>query len=121
MDRIRLSVDDIRGVQVARLEGELDKLGVDQAREWLDPLVGSGGLVVDLDHVTFIDSAGLHALFELAKLASAHGSGLALAVSESSPTARVIALVHFAGVVPVRPTVEEAVAALEVSVIDVPG
>ena len=116
MERIQLSTDEVRGVQVARLEGELDKLAIDKARSRLDSLVAGGKLVVDLDRVTFVDSAGLHALFGLARLASSQGGGVALAVAESSPTARVIALVHLAEVLPVRPTVDEAVSALLVDV-----
>ena len=73
MERIQLSTDEVDGVAVARLEGELDKLGIEKARSRLDPLAGGGKLVVDLDRVTFIDSAGLHALFGLARLASSRG------------------------------------------------
>lgn len=114
MNRIRLSTEDVDGVRVAHLEGELDKLGVDAARSRLDPFA-SGKLVLDLDGITFIDSAGLHALFSLARLASAQGGSLALAVAESSPPARVISLVHLSELIPVRPTVEAAVSALQVS------
>ena len=112
MERIELSTDEVNGVAVARLRGELDKLAIEKARSRLDPLAASGKLVVDLDRVTFIDSAGLHALFGLARLASSQGGAVALAVSDTSPTARVIQLVHLSEVVPVRTTVDEAVAAL---------
>jgi anti-anti-sigma factor len=112
MDRIQLSTDDVRGVQVVHLEGELDKLAIERARSRLDPLAAAGKLVVDLDRVTFIDSAGLHALFGLARMAGSHGRGVAIAVADSSPTARVIALVHLGDVLPVRTTVDEAVSAL---------
>jgi anti-anti-sigma factor len=112
MDRIQLSTDDVRGVQVVRLEGELDKLAIERARSRLDPLVAAGKLVVDLDRVTFIDSAGLHALFGLARTPGSQGPGVAIAVADSSPTARVIALVHLGDVLPVRTTVDEAVSAL---------
>jgi anti-anti-sigma factor len=112
MDRIQLSTDDVRGVQVVHLEGELDKLAIERARSRLDPLAAAGKLVVDLDRVTFIDSVGLHALFGLARMAGSHGRGVAIAVADSSPTARVIALVHLGDVLPVRTTVDEAVSAL---------
>lgn len=111
MDRIRLRTDEVRGVRVARLEGELDKLAIDKARARLDPLAASGKLVVDLDRVTFIDSAGLHALFGLSRVA-AQGGGVAVAVAETSPTARVVALVHLAEVLPVCASVDEAVSVL---------
>lgn len=115
MERITLRTDEVRGVRVARLEGELDKLAIEKARGRLDLLAAAGKLVVDLDRVTFIDSAGLHALFGLARLSGPRGGALAVAVADTSPTARVISLVHLAEVIPVCPTVEEAVSALEVS------
>ena len=112
MGRVQLTTDEIGGVTVVRVAGELDKLAIDQARSGLDRLVAAGKLVVDLDGVTFIDSAGLHALFGLARLADQRGTGIALAVADSSPTARVIDLVHLSDVVPVLPTVEDAAGAL---------
>lgn len=98
---------------VARLEGHVDKLAVEQARARLDPLVAAGKLVIDLDAVSFIDSAGLHALFSLGRVASAQGGGLALSVPPSCPVARVVEIVRLADAVPVRDSVEDAAAALE--------
>ena len=115
MERIQLRTDEVRGVRVARLEGELDKLGIETARARLDPLVAAGKLVVDLDRVTFIDSAGLHALFGLSRVSASQGGGIALVVSDSSPTARVIGLVHLGDVMPVCASVDEAVTLLQVS------
>jgi anti-sigma B factor antagonist len=112
MARVQLRTDRVEGVQVLRVAGELDKLAIDQARSRLEQLVGSGRLVVDLDEVTFIDSAGLHALFALARLASLEGGRLALVVAETSPTARVIDLVHLSEVVPVLRTVADGVSSL---------
>ena len=112
MGRVQLTTDEVGGVTVVGVVGELDKLAIDQARSELDRLVTAGKLVVDLNGVTFIDSAGLHALFGLARLADQRGTGIALAVADSSPTARVIGLVHLSDVVPVMPTVEDAVSVL---------
>ena len=112
MGRVQLTTEQVDGVTVVRIEGELDKLAIDQARSRLDPLIAAGRLVVDLNGVTFIDSAGLHALFGLARLAGPGGASVALVVANASPTARVIGLVHLADVVPVLPTVEAAVSAL---------
>jgi anti-sigma B factor antagonist len=119
--RVQLTTDEMGGVTVVRIAGELDKLAIDQARSGLDRLVTAGRLVVDLDGVTFIDSAGLHALFDLARLADRRGTGIALAVAESSPTARVIGLVHLSDVMPVLQTVEDAASALQVSRDDATG
>ena len=111
MERIQLSTDEVDGV-VARLEGELDKLGIEKARSRLDPLAGGGKLVVDLDRVTFIDSAGLHALFGLARLGELPGRSSRTRGRRTRARPPVIALVHLSEVMPVLPTVEEAAAAL---------
>jgi anti-anti-sigma factor len=112
MDRLQLTTDEVAGVTVVRVAGELDKLAIDQVRSRLDRLVAAGKLVVDLDDVTFIDSAGLHALFGFARLTGPHRARVALVVAEASPVSRVIGLVHLGDVVPVLPTVEAAVSAL---------
>lgn len=104
--------DEVRGVPVVRLEGDVDKLAVEQARARLDPLAASGRLVIDLDQVSFIDSAGLHALFGLGRVASAAGGGLALAVPPACAVAHVVEIVRLADVMPVRESVEAAAAAL---------
>jgi anti-anti-sigma factor len=109
MKATRLKVETIDGARVVRLEGELDKLGVEDVRRSLDRIAEAGPVVLDLDRVAFIDSAGLHALFALGRLP---GSRIAVAVADKSPTARVIALVRLGDMLPVRESIEEAVSAL---------
>jgi anti-anti-sigma factor len=114
--------EEVRGVPVAHLEGRVDKLAVEQARSQLDPLAAAGKLVIDLDLVSFIDSAGLHALFGLGRVAATHGGGVALSVPSTSPVARAIAIVRLADAMPVCESVEEAATALEeVSLFDSGG
>jgi anti-anti-sigma factor len=121
-ERLELEPDDVGGVSVVRLEGEVDKLALDQARARLDSLAAAGRLVIDLDRVSFIDSAGLHALFGLGRVASAAGGGVALAVPPSCAVARVVDIVRLADAMPVRESVEDAAAALgEVSQNDTQG
>jgi anti-anti-sigma factor len=107
-----VTTEVVRGVAVARLEGDVDKLAVEQARTRLDPLAAAGKLVIDLDRVSFIDSAGLHALFGIARVATAAGGGLALSVPSSCAVARVVEIVRLADAMPVRESVEDAAAAL---------
>ena len=122
MDRLRLTTEEVAGVPVARLDGQVDKLGVDQARAQLDPLAAAGKLVIALDNVTFIDSAGLHALFRLGHSAAASGGRVALSVPSGSPVSRVVEIVRLGDVVPVRESIEDAALALaEVSAYDGPG
>lgn len=110
--RLGVKPDAVRGVSVIRLEGEVDKLALEQARARLDSLAAAGRLVIDLDRVSFIDSAGLHGLFGLGRVASAAGGGVALAVPPSCAVARVVEIVRLADAMPVRESVEDAAAAL---------
>ncbi len=122
MERLRLRTEEVAGVPVARLDGQVDKLGVEQARSQLDPLAASGRLVIALDNVTFIDSAGLHALFGLGHVAAARGGRVALSVPAGSPVARVVEIVRLGDAMPVRGSVEAAALALaEVSALDAGG
>ena len=119
MDRLSIVTDEVAGVPVAWLEGQIDKLAVEQARTQLDPLAAAGKLVIALDHVTFIDSAGLHALFGLGHVAAASGGRVAVSVPPASAVARVVEIVRLADAMPVRESVEDAAMALaEVSAFD---
>ena len=78
MDRaLAITVRSERDVVIAALTGEIDISTVAQLRERLFELAGDGGtLIVDLNRVTFIDSAGLAALVGTARRAAAHGGSL---------------------------------------------
>lgn len=111
-DPAQVTVDESGAVTVARVDGELDKLAAGAVRSRLDGLVDGRRLVIDLGGVTFLDSAGLHALFALGRAMTARGGQMALAVAAGSPVSRVVEVAHLAGVMPVCGSVEEAVAAL---------
>jgi anti-sigma B factor antagonist len=66
-----------RGYVIVAVAGEVDIATVTRLRERLFELAASGRtLVVDLDQVSFIDSAGLAALVGAARRAAAHGASL---------------------------------------------
>jgi anti-sigma B factor antagonist len=66
-----------RDYAVVAVAGEVDIATVTRLRERLFELAASGRtLVVDLDQVSFIDSAGLAALVGAARRAAAHGASL---------------------------------------------
>ena len=76
-EALTVTVHRERGVVIAAVTGEIDISTVTQLRERLFELAGSGGtLIVDLNRVTFIDSAGLGALVGAARRAAAHGGSL---------------------------------------------
>src|SRR5689334_25011671 len=74
---LAITVRSERGVVIAAVTGEIDISTVAQLRERLFELADNGGtLIVDLNRVTFIDSAGLGALVGTARRAAAHGGSL---------------------------------------------
>ena len=66
-----------QGYAIVAVAGEVDIATVTRLRERLFELAASGcTLVVNLDQVSFIDSAGLAALVGAARRAAAHGASL---------------------------------------------
>jgi len=81
-----ITVRDERGVVVAAVAGEIDISSVAQLRERLYELADSGGtLIVDLNRVTFIDSAGLGALVGTARRAAENGGSLYAVCAQPQP------------------------------------
>ena len=76
-DALTITVRSERGVVIAAVTGEIDMSTVAPLRERLFELADSGGtLIIDLNRVTFIDSAGLGALVGTARRAAEHGGSL---------------------------------------------
>ena len=76
-DELSVAVRRERGAVIAEVTGDMDMSTVAGLRERLFALAGSGHpLIVDLNRVTFIDSAGLGALVGAARHADAHGGSL---------------------------------------------
>src|SRR2546421_12269830 len=72
-----ITVHSERGCVIAAVTGEIDISTVGELRERLFELAeGSEPLIVDLDRVTFIDSAGLGALIGTSRRAAEHGGTL---------------------------------------------
>jgi anti-sigma B factor antagonist len=105
---------DVRHEQahaIVTAAGEIDMSTVARLRERLFELAACGRpLVVDLDQVSFIDSAGLSALVGTANRAAAHGGSVYAACGR--PTIR--ELPGLAGLdrrIPLARTLDEALAA----------
>ena len=84
-------------------------------REELLGAVGNrhAGLVVDLTGATYLDSAGVNVLFEVAESLRQRQLAMALVVPPDSLVERVVALVHLGSVAPVQPDVEAALAHIQ--------
>jgi anti-anti-sigma factor len=103
-----------RDVTVARLVGEVDLEGIAELGRLLAAAVGDRdrGLVLDLDGVEYLDSAGLHLLHDAARTLGARGQSLRVAVSPDATVSRLLELVDLEQTVPLDASVEAAVDAL---------
>jgi anti-anti-sigma factor len=102
-------------VPICEIRGELDASNVDHV---LDRVVGSctreaPGLVVDLEHTTYIDSAGVRILFELARRLRGRRQELRISVPKTGIVRRVLVLTALGDVVPLDDEVAHAVDALQ--------
>jgi anti-sigma B factor antagonist len=93
--RFRARVEGRGRLVVLKLFGELDVAGCDEAARALEETItsASGGVVVDLEGLSFLDSTGVRCLFEAKTLADAAGIRLAV-LNGSGPAHRVLALIR---------------------------
>ncbi len=101
-------------VPICEIRGELDASNVDQV---LDRIVATSrqdapGLVLDLTDTSYLDSAGVRILFELARRLRARRQELRVAVPDTGIVRRVLVLTALGDVVPLDEHVDDAVHAL---------
>jgi anti-anti-sigma factor len=109
LSRLELSGDE---VIVARIIGEVDlsnaaELGAELATGVQNSALG---LVIDLTATSYLDSSGIHLVFDLAERLRRRQQQLRVVVPLGAPVRRVLRIVEMDSAVPVVPTVEEAVA-----------
>ena len=99
---------DVRGFAILELTGELDLTNALHAERKLDELAGDSALILDLNGVTFVDSAALHMLFRIARrIGDPERFGIVL--EATAPVARTFEIVGIDAVTTVRATVDELV------------
>lgn len=114
-DALDITIRRERGVVIAAVTGGVDIFTVGLLRECLFELADSGRtLIVDLNRVTFIDSAGLGALIGAARRAAAHGSSLH-AVCARPQTRKLLWLTGVDRRIPLAATVDGALMFLAAS------
>ena len=101
-------------VVVARLRGEID---LANARAIGSLVTGSvpneaAGVVLDLSDVSYLDSSGVHLVFDLSERLASRQQRLALVVPDDSRIRRVLDLVNVRAVLPVVPAAADAVDAV---------
>ena len=100
-------------IVIARLVGEIDLSNAKAIGSLVAASVpnDAAGVVLDLSDVTYLDSSGVHLVFNLAERLSGRQQHLVLAVPEGSRIRRVLDLVNVQATVPVELTPEAATAA----------
>ena len=105
-----IAVRSERGCVIAAVTGEIDISTVGGLRERLFELAeGSEPLIVDLDQVTFIDSAGLGALVGTSRRAAEHG-GTLRAVCTRPQTRKLLWMTGVDRRIPLESSLDEALA-----------
>jgi anti-sigma B factor antagonist/stage II sporulation protein AA (anti-sigma F factor antagonist) len=114
MDLVEVVTRQDRSVPVCELRGELDASNVDTVQRQLFECVGNDvpGLVLDLTQTTYLDSAGVRILFDLARRLRTHRQELRLVVPPDGVVRRVLVLTALADVVPLDEKVDDAVRTL---------
>lgn len=102
------------GVSLAAIEGEIDASNAAEIGERLRRLMTNHNvaLVIDLAAVTYLDSAGVNLLFELAAELDHRQQRLFLAVPEVAPIARVVSIAQLDHAATIHPTPQAALDAL---------
>jgi anti-anti-sigma factor len=108
LSEVEFSGDD---VIVARLTGEIDLSNASEVGETLSAAVPNTalGLVIDLTATSYLDSSGVHLLFDLAERLQRRQQRLRVVVPEGGPIRRVLRIVELDETVPVLASLDEAV------------
>jgi anti-sigma B factor antagonist len=109
---LSVTVRHERAVAIVEVTGDIDLTTVAELRERLFALADQGQpLIIDLNRVTFIDSAGLGVLIGAARRAGEHGGSLHAVCSQPQPRK----LLWMTGVdrrIPLSATVDETLTLL---------
>jgi anti-anti-sigma factor len=110
------------GSPVARIRGEIDMSNVGELSMALQNAVvqTSAGLVIDFTGTDYLDSAGLHFIFDLGKRLLDRGQRLYLVVPDDSPVASVLDIVNVESIAPRCATLEDALERLAAHAADRP-
>lgn len=109
-----LDLESIAGLPVAHFSGEIDRSNAAELGERVAAAIAEegDGLVVDLSRLGFIDSTGIHMLFDLAAELKRHEQALRVVVPDGAHLRDILDTVGLRQAAPTDHTVAEAVAAL---------
>ena len=111
------------GIPVAQIRGEIDMSNVGELSTALQNAViqSAPGIVVDFSETTYLDSAGLHFIFDLGKRLRDRGQRLYLVVPPESPVATVLDIVSIESLAQRFETLDDGLERLREHAADVPG
>jgi anti-sigma B factor antagonist len=106
----RVTVNDEDDLRVVALTGEIDASNVEEVRvETLRDMPNTAlGLVLDLRRLTYIDSAGVAFVFEVADRVGSRGQELALVVPPTAVIRRALEVTGVDELATIVPTLEAA-------------
>jgi anti-anti-sigma factor len=110
-----LRFETIDNVVVARLQGEVDMSNADDLGAAITARVSTDalGLVLDLAAVDYLDSAGIHVLFDLRERLTRRGQQIRLVLGPDSPIATALEYAGVQRTLGAAPTIGEAIAGLD--------
>src|SRR5690349_23868562 len=114
--------EEHEGSPVALIRGEIDMSNVGELSQTLQNSIdhSAPGLVVDFSQTQYLDSAGLHFIFDLGKRLRDRGQRLYLVVPPGSPVGAVLDIVSVDAIAPRCETLERALEKLAAHAADVP-
>lgn len=106
----QLDFETVGEVIVGHIEGEIESTNAEDLRSALAGRLTNttAGLVLDLSQTTYLDSAGVELLFDLARRLRTHRQRLRLVVPAGAPMRRVLDLCDIERVAPIDATVDVA-------------
>ena len=117
-----VKLEDHAGSPVAHIRGEIDMSNVNELTATLQNAVvqAAAGLVVDFTDTEYLDSAGLHFIFDIGKRLRDRGQRLYLVVPETSPVGAVLEIVNVESIALRCLTLEDAFERLDMHAADRP-
>lgn len=114
MSAAEVTWEDEGPVALARVRGEIDMSNADGVRLTLERRLGGqgAGAVLDLSEVRYLDSTGIHLLFQLADRMAGRGQRLRIVVTAGSVVEDTLRYAGVLAAIPTAGTVAEARAAL---------
>ena len=111
---LELRQTTVDGFAFAELAGELDLTNADDLERRLQiALVDAPGLIVDLNRVSFLDSAALHVLFRLGRALQDSGKSYGVVLASSAPVAKTVELVRLEETARIGDTLEDVLKTLD--------